>query len=141
MDEVGFAAVGSGAQQAEAYLMLSRYTPDRDFNYATLAAYSAKRQAENAPYVGPGTDLMRIDSGGVGVAAPQNFIDWERIYKKRLRSELRANERAHVEMEKYMEALTATAEPPATQAQTPKAAVTDKQKRVRRRPAKGKPDA
>jgi 20S proteasome alpha/beta subunit len=106
-DEIGFVAVGSGAAQAEAYLMSDSYSQFKTFNEATLAVYCAKRRAETAVGVGPSTDLMRIDNASTGFAAPENFENFERIYQKRLKAELKAKEQANKEIEKYMEALNA----------------------------------
>jgi hypothetical protein len=107
-DEVGFAAVGSGARQAQTYLMLQRYKQDASFAEATLSVYSAKRQAENAPYVGPQTALVRVDSTGYGLAQEPEIQGFEKIYQQTLTDQENAAKRARHRVAAFLDGLTST---------------------------------
>jgi hypothetical protein len=106
-DTAGFAAVGSGARHAESFLMLDGYSPDRGFAHAILSVYSAKRQAERAPFVGSETELLRLDMGGIGQAKPDDLSGIERIYQRNLKSTRRAGVKAVEHMNAFMEGLNA----------------------------------
>lgn len=111
-DDIGFAAIGEGAEPAEAYLMLDQYSPDRSFSHAALAVYGAKRRAENAPSVGPATDLMRISSNGTGFATDDELDGFESIYLQRLTGEKEAAEEANKEVVAYLAGMRTTSQAP-----------------------------
>jgi hypothetical protein len=116
-DAIGFAAVGSGARQAQSYLMLSQYSHGSTFAQSILSVYSAKRQAENAPFVGNETDLRRVDYTGLGAASPSDLAGIEKIYQRNLAAMKRAELHAQSQMEQYMASLTKAI--PAAPIQTP----------------------
>jgi hypothetical protein len=120
-DTLGFAAVGSGARQAETYLMLDGYTPDRIFDHAALSVYSAKRAAEKAPFVGPETELLRLDNSGIGTAKVDDLKGIEKIYQKKLRRIKTIDEGARTQMAAFMEGLNAKATQALIEAQAPPA--------------------
>lgn len=109
-DTTGFVAVGSGRRHAESYLMLDGYSPNRDFAHAVLSVYSAKRQAENAPFVGPATELLRLDAAGLGSARDSDLHGIEKIYQRNLKSGRDAGRRAVAQMTTFMEGLNARAQ-------------------------------
>lgn len=114
-DMIGFAAIGSGARQAESFLMLERYGPSKVFDEATLAVYSAKRQAELDPFVGADTELIRVDTTGMGFASPDDLVGIEKIYKRRLDAQVRSAKQSKNEMAAFMEGLNAKSIPPSPQ--------------------------
>lgn len=59
-DDVGFAAIGTGARHAESQLMLAKYAPTKSASAALALVHLAKSRAEVAPGVGSDTDLFVI---------------------------------------------------------------------------------
>ncbi|MCH8009224.1 MAG: hypothetical protein IIC91_10190 [Chloroflexi bacterium] len=119
-DTVGFAAVGSGARQAQSYLMLDGYRPDRRFDHVAYSVYSAKRAAEHNPFVGPGTELIRIDITGMGGSKPSDIQGIEKIYQSKVQRIKDIDKDALQEMAEFMETIRAKAAttPSQTQAST-----------------------
>jgi ATP-dependent protease HslVU (ClpYQ) peptidase subunit len=62
-DRLGFAAIGSGANQANLQFMLGHYGPISPVNETLLAMLNAKRAAEVAPGVGQHTDWFLVGPG------------------------------------------------------------------------------
>jgi 20S proteasome alpha/beta subunit len=59
-DDVGFAAIGSGAWHARSRLMQARYTNTQRFSRIAALTYAAKKTAELAPGVGAHTDITLV---------------------------------------------------------------------------------
>jgi 20S proteasome alpha/beta subunit len=76
-DGIGFCAIGIGSRHFESQYMLSQYNRFWNLSRAILLMYTAKRNAEVAPGVGPGTDMFYIDPRASVVLQPQylNALD------------------------------------------------------------------
>jgi 20S proteasome alpha/beta subunit len=61
LDKMGYGAIGSGAIHALTYLSLRGQTVHRGLADTLYNVYVAKKTAESAPGVGPGTDLAIIN--------------------------------------------------------------------------------
>ena len=110
-DSAGFAAVGSGARHAETYLMLDGYSPDTEFWHGVLTVYSAKRQSENAPFVGPATELIRLDATGLGVAQEAEITNIESVYQNNLKAIKEAGQEAKTRISEVMGGLSERTKP------------------------------
>ena len=59
-NDVGFAAIGSGAWHAKSRLMQAGYVNTTTFAGALSFTYAAKKASEISPGVGPNTDIMLV---------------------------------------------------------------------------------
>lgn len=69
-DDVGFAAIGSGAWHAKSRLMQTGYVNTIPFSAALTFAYAAKKAAEVAPGVGLNTDILLVFRNGYEALRP-----------------------------------------------------------------------
>ena len=68
----GYCAIGIGAEHAEAEFAHALYSPKRPWVQAMRITFFAKKRAEEAPGVGPTTDLWHIMPGGAWYYQPQS---------------------------------------------------------------------
>jgi hypothetical protein len=70
----GFCAIGVGAEHAEAEFAHALYTPKTNWIEAMRITFFAKKRAEEAPGVGPNTDLWYIINQGAMYFPPQSKV-------------------------------------------------------------------
>jgi len=70
----GFCAIGIGAEHAEAEFAHALYTPRTNWIEAMRITFFAKKRAEEAPGVGPNTDLWYIIDQGPMYFPPQSRV-------------------------------------------------------------------
>jgi 20S proteasome alpha/beta subunit len=77
-DDVGFAAIGSGAWHAQSTLMQSGYVKTANLANALARVFSAKKSAEVAPGVGTATDVWLFLKGGAFPVDGPSPV-WQRV--------------------------------------------------------------
>jgi hypothetical protein len=116
-DNEGFAAIGAGNWHAESQFMFAHYAQWASFARCMLLSYTAKKRAEVAPGVGPGTDMFAI-MGMSGISfrgqptahpffqIPQSQLDkLEAIYATMRKKETQAIRAAEEAAETFYEEL------------------------------------
>ncbi|MFO1163030.1 MAG: hypothetical protein U1E60_29630 [Reyranellaceae bacterium] len=103
-NEVGFVAIGNGADHAESQIMASRYA--RWWNYANTAlmVYSAKKRAEVAPGVGPTTDMVFVCDAGIDAQLPRNMEKIKEIHDGWAKHENERHDKGVEELVAFMKA-------------------------------------
>lgn len=107
-DNVGFAAIGIGSRHASSQFMFARHAWNSPFSETLLLTYYVKREAEVAPGVGIGTDMVVVGSQ-VGPIIPLGgrvIKELDKEYRKIIRAESNAFTRAKGAMRNYVEELT-----------------------------------
>jgi hypothetical protein len=112
VDNVGFAAIGIGARHASSQFMFARHAWNSPFPETLMLTYYAKRKAEVAPGVGNGTDMVMVGPNLASLTTIGDHVikKLDQEYRKIIRSETSAFERAKGEMTSYVEELTRQAE-------------------------------
>lgn len=96
--EVGFAAVGSGAEHATSLFMLENYASSKIGLGALYLAYAAKRRAEASPSVGLATDVFTMTQNRpCQLLEYENLEALERIHDKAIAGIRAANSDAEDE--------------------------------------------
>jgi 20S proteasome alpha/beta subunit len=80
-DDVGFAAIGSGAWHAKSNLMQNGYTNGANYATALTAIYAAKKAADIAPGVGKDTDLYLVFKDGFVIVPNEAAATLAEIYE------------------------------------------------------------
>jgi len=84
-DDVGFAAIGSGAWHAKSNLMQNGYTNGANYATALTAIYAAKKAADIAPGVGTDTDLYLVFKDGFVPVPQETAAEMAEIYENDVR--------------------------------------------------------
>ena len=79
-DDVGFAAIGSGAWHARSQLMQARYTKSFYYYPALATLFSAKKAADTSPGVGSKTDITVLFKSGPESLLNENLNKMEELY-------------------------------------------------------------
>lgn len=109
-DQIGFAAIGSGARHAESQFMLAEHASWRTLAQTLLLIYSAKKRSEVAPGVGGGTDLFTAGPN-LGTLVPIDETVLSRVDEEYIRireGEAQALALAQLGMEVYVRELGQT---------------------------------
>jgi hypothetical protein len=106
-DVVGFSAIGMGARHAQTEFMLAGHAWNSQLPETMLLAYSAKRNAEIAPGVGPDTDMFLVgpNLGVTNVVLPDILLKLDREYRGRKRREAQARTKANREIKDYIDGI------------------------------------
>lgn len=85
--DIGFLSIGVGGIHSSAQFMYQPYTHHQNYFEAVYATFVAKKRAEVAPGVGPGTDVFRINANGVATFPAEIVHHLDRMYQgERVRS-------------------------------------------------------
>jgi hypothetical protein len=87
LDDVGFAAIGSGSWHAKSRLMQWGYVNSTLFVQALAASFAAKRAAEVAPGVGTATDIHILFKTGPEPLRPDIATHLPSLYERRAQLE------------------------------------------------------
>jgi hypothetical protein len=79
-DDVGFAAIGSGAWHARSQLMQARYTKSFYYYPALATLFAAKKAADTSPGVGSRTDITVLFKSGPESLLSENLNKMEELY-------------------------------------------------------------
>ena len=82
-DSLGYHAIGIGSMHAISSLIANSYLSTVSTKMAVYLAYEAKRNAENAPGVGLGTDIALIGENGCQIITSEEISLLEKIYDSR----------------------------------------------------------
>lgn len=80
-DDIGFAAIGSGAWHARSQLMVTGYTPHINYFRALPMVHAAKKAADISPGVGNYTDINLIFRSGFERLMPETYDKLEELYR------------------------------------------------------------
>ncbi len=104
MSNIGFAAIGIGAEHAKSEFMFARFAPSAWFLGSTvMLVYAAKRRAEVAPGVGKDTDLRVIGVDGTMDMDESVLRKLAEVYDNRERIKADADRFAQEEIEHWAE--------------------------------------
>lgn len=100
-NHIGFAAIGSGARQANTQLMLAKYTPYFSFSDALLLIHNSKKRSEISPGVGCSTDMFLIESQDSSYALKSEIVDkLDKLYASAIKKENKIQLAAREETDK-----------------------------------------
>lgn len=80
-DDIGFLSIGIGATHADSQFMSFNYSNHWTYIDTVLLVYSAKKRAENAPGVGPETDMHFVGRDGLEPLNEEVKKKIEELYK------------------------------------------------------------
>lgn len=111
-DLVGFAAIGSGANHANSYLMFSAHNARASAAVTVLRTFTAKKRAEVAPGVGSDTDIYVIGPqvGSYNQLRKDIEQKLDAIYAKAAAGHKKADQRAEGEINVFVEGLARAVE-------------------------------
>jgi 20S proteasome alpha/beta subunit len=117
LDQVSFAAVGSGAWHASSQLMFAGHTRMRLMPATLFLVYAAKKRAEVAPGVGVGTDMFIIGPalGNYLEVGTHVLNELESCYQSIRDEATKTREAADTRIATYVEQLTGAAAAPQEQ--------------------------
>jgi hypothetical protein len=106
-DVIGFAAIGIGARHAESQFMLGRHSWSSPVADTALLTYAAKKRSEIAPGVGEATDMFTAGPqlGTFMILSDPVVQRFDRIYRRMIRGEERAQRNARKEANQYVNEL------------------------------------
>jgi 20S proteasome alpha/beta subunit len=111
LDDVGFAAIGSGAWHAKSRLMQMGYVNSLVFAPALAASFAAKKAAEVAPGVGSATDLNVVFHNVVETLRPDVVDKLHEIYASYIQERTLLDQKAVAELQSFVDNLNTPTEP------------------------------
>lgn len=121
-NDIGFIAIGNGAEHASSQFMNYQYTTRWLYPGAVLLTYSAKRRSEVAPGVGAATDMHLVTPAGVEMIRQDVMAKVGEIYEREKKKDGERNSALIAELIEHIRQVDATAKnQPAkkTEADTP----------------------